>query len=155
MTEMTLYVVRHGDAVGPDVDPERPLSQHGVDEVTAIAGALAARGASVSQVVHSGKMRATQTAEILANHIASDVTPQRMSGLNPNDDPSAIVAYVNAETEDTLIAGHMPSVGLIVRTLVPSASMEFLNFATAMVVVLTRGDDGTWRIDSRLSPSEL
>ncbi len=154
MTEMTLYIVRHGDAVGPDIDPQRPLSRHGCDEVAAVAGIIAGRGVTVSRVVHSGKVRARQTAEILTAKLATDATPQQMAGLNPNDDPEAIVGYVNAETDNTLIAGHMPSVGLIVRSLVPNASMEHMNFATAMVVILTRGEDEVWRIIDRVVPGD-
>lgn len=155
MTDMTLHIVRHGDAVGPDIDPQRPLSRHGVDEITSVATALAARGVSVERVVHSGKVRAQQTAEILAERLAPKTIPQHLPGLNPNDDPESVVTYVNAETEDTLIAGHMPSVGLIVRTLVPSASMEYMNFATGMAVTLIRDAREMWRISGKVTPRDL
>ena len=61
---MRLFLVHHGDAVGPEVDPRRPLSPAGRDAVERLAAAAASKGAEPSVVWHSGKLRAKQTAEI-------------------------------------------------------------------------------------------
>ena len=42
---VVLYLVHHGDAVGPDVDPRRPLSERGREHVARLAAEAAARGA--------------------------------------------------------------------------------------------------------------
>ena len=42
---MPLYLVHHGDAVGPDVDPMRPLSDRGREAVARLAAAAARHGA--------------------------------------------------------------------------------------------------------------
>ena len=34
---MKIYLVRHGQAVGPEIDPERPLTKQGIAEVVALA----------------------------------------------------------------------------------------------------------------------
>src|SRR5438046_8946123 len=60
---VTLYLVHHGDAVGPDVDPQRPLSNVGRAGVDRLAAATAARGVKPQIIWHSGKLRAKQTAE--------------------------------------------------------------------------------------------
>ena len=60
---MNLYLVHHGEAVGPEVDPRRPLSAAGREAVVKLAAAAAARGARPEIVWHSGKLRARQTAE--------------------------------------------------------------------------------------------
>lgn len=60
---MFLYLVHHGDAVGPEVDPRRPLSAAGRAEVERIAAQAAGLGARPAVVWHSGKLRAKQTAE--------------------------------------------------------------------------------------------
>jgi hypothetical protein len=52
---MRLYLVQHGEAVAEDVDRARPLSA-----ITKVARFLAASGLSVSQVLHSGKLRGCQ-----------------------------------------------------------------------------------------------
>ena len=56
-------VVHHGDAVGPDVNPMRPLSDRGRVEVDMLAQKAAERGAKPEIIWHSGKLRAKQTAE--------------------------------------------------------------------------------------------
>ena len=60
---MILYLVHHGDAVPPDVDPRRPLSERGRQQVARLAEAAARRGARPGVVWHSGKLRSRQTAE--------------------------------------------------------------------------------------------
>ena len=61
-----LYLVQHGEAVPDDVDPARPLSQAGKKDVERLAEFLARRKLAVSRILHSGKLRAQQTAELIA-----------------------------------------------------------------------------------------
>ena len=63
---MRRYLVQYGDAVPERLDPERPLSPAGRREVEAVAHLFASTGARVVRVAHSGKLRAQQTAELLA-----------------------------------------------------------------------------------------
>jgi len=60
---MFLYLVHHGVAVAPEVDPRRPLSPAGLAAVERLAAQAAALGAKPAVVWHSGKLRAKQTAE--------------------------------------------------------------------------------------------
>ena len=63
---MMLYLVRHGDAVGADVNPTRPLSEEGREEVLKVAHHLKKNRIEVDHIWHSGKVRAIETAEIIA-----------------------------------------------------------------------------------------
>ena len=56
---MELYLVHHGDAVPPRVDPQRPLSADGRARVEQVAGETAQRAIKPMVVWHSGKLRAT------------------------------------------------------------------------------------------------
>ena len=58
-----LFLVHHGDAVGPDVNPMRPLSDRGRLQVDMLAQNAAEHGAKPDVIWHSGKLRARQTAE--------------------------------------------------------------------------------------------
>ena len=69
---MKLYLVQHGDALAKDIDADRPLSEKGQSDVKRIASFLAGR-MEVSRVMHSGKTRAQQTAELLADSMASEL----------------------------------------------------------------------------------
>ena len=82
---MRLYLVQHGDAVPEQLDLERTLSAAGQREVGAVARLLASTGARAVRVAHSGKLRAQQTAELLATALAPGTVPEIMTGLNPND----------------------------------------------------------------------
>ena len=73
---MRLYLVQHGEALSKDVDPERALSDAGRADAERLARFLAPRRLTLSRVLQSGKLRAQQTAEILAGAFASDLTPE-------------------------------------------------------------------------------
>ena len=57
---MFLYLVHYGDAVGPNVDPQR-LSSLGYQQVEMLSRQAAALPVSPMVIWHSGKLRARQT----------------------------------------------------------------------------------------------
>ena len=103
-----LYLVHHGDAVGPDVDPRRPLSERGREEVARLAAEAAARGARPVVVWHSGKLRARQTAEAFWRACNALASFSATRDLQPEDPPEWIRGSPPGETRDILIAGHYP-----------------------------------------------
>ncbi len=79
---VSLYLVQHGKAFDEKVDPERKLTPEGVSETERIAKYLSGVGITVTEIIHSGKARAKQTAEILAGYLGvSNV--REVDGLNP------------------------------------------------------------------------
>ena len=82
-----LYLVHHGDAVGPDVDLRRPLSETGKADTARLASETAARGAKPTVVWHSGKLRARQTAEAFWRACNALATFQATRDLQPDDQP--------------------------------------------------------------------
>ena len=82
---MHLYLVHHGDAVGPEIDPRRPLSERGREAIERLAVAAAARGARPAVVWHSGKLRARQTAEIFWRACNALAEFSAMRDLQPED----------------------------------------------------------------------
>src|SRR5687768_1678123 len=105
---MYLYLVHHGEAVGPDVDPSRPLSARGKQSVERAAAAAAARGAHPAVVWHSGKLRARQTAEAFWRACNALAEFAATRDLQPEDSPMWIRDRLRAEPRDVLIAGHFP-----------------------------------------------
>jgi phosphohistidine phosphatase len=90
-----LYLIQHGQALSAEQDPQRPLSEEGRATATKIADRLAASGArlidpALTEIRHSGKLRAQQTAEVFAQALCPNVTPEASPGMNPNDDPRKI-----------------------------------------------------------------
>ena len=62
-----------------------PSAPAGRQEVENVVRLLAGGGARVANVVHSGKLRAQQTAELLATALAAGRVPEVIAGLSPND----------------------------------------------------------------------
>ena len=113
-----LVLVHHGDAVGPDVDPMRPLSSVGRAATDRLAAAAAKRGVKPDVIWHSGKLRARQTAELFwkACNPFAPLTAER--GLLPDDPPQWMHDRLTGETRSILIVGHMPYLPRLLAMLV-------------------------------------
>jgi phosphohistidine phosphatase len=115
---MAIYLVHHGDAVGPEVDPLRPLSDHGRAGVLLVANEAARRGVKPECIWHSGKLRARQTAEAFwktCNPLAS-MSAER--GLQPADPAAVVMDRMAGETREIMLVGHMPHLPRLLRLLV-------------------------------------
>ena len=104
-----VYLMQHGEAVPADVDPDRPLADVGRRNVLLVAGHAARCGVRLDRIVHSGKLRAAQTAQILAGAIGCPVV-EEVAGLNPNGDVRlAAHNLVDPMAEGSLaVVGHLP-----------------------------------------------
>ena len=67
---MMLYLVQHGEALAESVDQRKSLSPAGTRDVQALGARCASYGISAREIVHSGKARAAQSAEILGQALA-------------------------------------------------------------------------------------
>lgn len=153
---MKLYLVRHGDALRPDVDPERHLSEAGHRQVERLAAFLSRRGVRVARVLHSGKPRAAQTAEALAAAVAPDRPAEIFDGLSPNDPVEPLAGEIASWRQDSLIAGHLPHLARLATLLVVGRSLSSgLDFEPAATACLERGDDGAWSLVWFVGPSLL
>ena len=140
-----LYLVHHADAVGPDVDPRRPLSEKGRAEIERVAAKAAAHGANPSVVWHSGKLRAKQTAEALWRACNQMAELSATRDLQPDDPPQWMRDRLRGETRDILIAGHFPYLPRLLALLVTGGEAGSL-FPEHGVVALVSDDEGaTWR----------
>ena len=63
---MHIYLVQHGASKSEAEDPERSLTDEGRQTVEKMADYLTSAGVSVDRIKHSDKLRARQTAGILA-----------------------------------------------------------------------------------------
>ena len=84
-----VFLVHHADAVSPDVDAQRPLSERGRMQAERLAAESARRGVKPEVVWHSGKLRARQTAEALWRACNPLAEFSATRGLQPNDAPSS------------------------------------------------------------------
>jgi phosphohistidine phosphatase len=147
-----LFLVHHGDAVGPDEDTRRPLSLEGREAVGRMASAAALRGARPAVVWHSGKLRAKQTAESFWQACNALAEFSASKDLQPDDPPEWMRDRLLGETRDVLIAGHFPHLPRLLALLVASHE-DRAAFPPHGVVALVSDDAGeTWREKWRLGP---
>lgn len=152
---MKLYLVQHGDALAKDVDPDRPLSNVGHAEVGQLAELLSGH-MSVSRVLHSGKTRAQQTAEIFTAIIAGEFPVEAISGIGPNDPVEKFANRLMNWDEDILVVGHLPFMARLVSLLVSdSVEKGVVSFSPGSIVYLESVDDGHFQVQWMLSPDLL
>ena len=115
---MDLYLMQHGRATTESEDPERPLTDAGRAAVQRVAERARAAGVRISGCVHSGKLRAEQTAQLLVREIG--VEPKARPGLAPNDPVVPVARRLRTGTEHQSLAlvGHMPFLGRLASLLV-------------------------------------
>jgi phosphohistidine phosphatase len=153
---MRLYLVQHGEALSEERDPARPLSDVGKKDVRAMAAFLGRHALAVAQVVHSGKLRARQTAELLAAAFAPPAPVVERSGLNPNDPTEAFAHELAKWRDDTMLVGHLPFIGRLVALLVSGQPHEdIVAFSPGSVICLDPAGAGRWTITWMLRPELL
>ncbi len=156
MSVMRLYLVQHGEAVSKDIDPDRPLTAAGREDIERLARFLSHNRVSVSRIIHSGKTRARETAEVLAQGIAREGKIERAAGLDPLDSPSDFSTRLKGRSEDLAIVGHLPFLAKLVSYLVTgNDESALLAFVPGTVVVLERENEGVWVITNMLQPHML
>jgi len=115
---MKLYLVQHGEACSKQEDPERPLTETGKSDANRLAVFLRQANVKVEHVVHSGKLRAQQTAERLVNAIAPGKKIEVHDAINPNDNPVTFAVRLKELPGDSLIVGHLPFLPSLISHLV-------------------------------------
>lgn len=151
---MRLYLVQHGEALSKDVDPERALSDVGRADIERLASFLTPRYLGVDRILQSGKLRAQQTAIILARAFASNVMPEKVSGLDPLDDPQSLVTAISNLQGDVLVVGHLPFLSKLVGQLLAGPGNSLVRFEPGTLACLECVDD-RWSIVSVVPPTLL
>jgi len=152
---MHLYIVQHGLAVPKEAHPERPLSDQGRTDVGRMAAFLARTRPVIGRVIHSGKIRAAQTALIFAETIGPGrIVEEASEGLAPMDPPEVAAADIDTWTDDTMIVGHLPHLGKLTALLVVGdETRTIFHFTPGSVACLERGENGDgWTIAWAVRP---
>lgn len=151
---MRLYLVQHGDALAKEIDPDRPLSKRGLDDVKMISAFLQDK-CSPSQIQHSGKTRARQTAEVLTQALNPSQQPEKVDGLKPNDDPAAWLPLLKMSSEDLMLVGHLPFMGKMAALLLTgNAEAGLIRYQPGSVVCLVREEE-SWHLAWMMRPELL
>ena len=130
--------MQHGQATTETEDPERPLTDAGRAAVQRAAQRARAAGVRISGCLHSGKLRAEQTALLVAE-IGLEPSIEARPGLALNDPVIPVAQWLRAQTEHQSLAlvGHMPFLGRLASLLVVGDEQaQVVGFQTGGLVKL-------------------
>ncbi|WP_455392646.1 phosphohistidine phosphatase SixA [[Eubacterium] cellulosolvens] len=154
---MRLYLVQHGLAKSKDEDPERPLTEMGWAETKKIATLVATVGdIKPSRIIHSGKTRAKQTAEMLAQHLEMNENIEQAEGLAPMDEPVLWLRKLEEANEDLMLVGHLPHLAKLAASLLfNDENKTTIKFRNSGIVCLERDNESTWGLNWIIIPDVL
>jgi len=138
---MDLYFLRHGEADWPDwkkPDDERPLTKRGKKEMREVAAFLKRVKARPALILTSSLPRASQTAEIAAEHLKVKYCEDKL--LAPGFRCDALERLLKKYPEESLmLVGHEPDFTETISALTGGA----LKLSKAGVVLIEL--DRSWR----------
>jgi phosphohistidine phosphatase len=142
-----VHLVHHADAVGPAVDPQRPLSALGHRQAEWLADYLKQSGVVPEAIWHSGKLRSRQTAEAFLRACAPFAQFRMIRGLHPEDPPEWLRDELAVETRPVLLVGHMPHIARLADLMAPGCVMPVHG-----LVGLEKVSERVWVESSRAVP---
>jgi len=136
---MDVFLMQHGVAATAEEDPSRPLTAAGRADVERVAARAGDAGVRIGRCVHSGKLRAEQTARILAGAVGAEV--ESRPGLNPSDPVQPVAAWLLHQADGTggaiAVVGHLPFLERLASVLVAGdADAHVIRFVNAGLVRL-------------------
>ncbi len=153
MTDLRIYLVQHGLAVDKAIDPDRPLSEQGIAEVTRMAEHLKMLNICLNEVFHSGKTRARQTAEIYAKHLNCQAI-SAIDNINPTDNIVSIIKILNNLATNSMVVGHLPFMQRCVSQLLCGHENAPINYLPGSVACLLNNNNN-WALEWMLRPELL
>ncbi|MBW1806727.1 MAG: phosphohistidine phosphatase SixA [Deltaproteobacteria bacterium] len=153
---MKLFLVRHGQAQNPEIDPACGLSERGKVEARLVGQHLKDQGCQLFDIHCSTKARAQQTAKIIATKLGGKTSPTSISGLAPIDPVEKLASELQGRDQDLMIVSHLPFLpSLAAQLLAGAISAGSIIFTTAGVLVLKRDKDGVWSVEDQFGPESL
>ena len=108
-------------------------------------------GVRPSRIVHSGKARSRQTAEIWGRLV--DVNPEQGDALAPNDDPTTWARLLAEATGDVMLVRHVPRLAKLASVLLTGEpDRQLIGFQQGGLVGL-KHRDAAWIVALMLAPS--
>lgn len=133
---MKVILIQHGDAKPENVDPSRPLSEKGEMQVKKAAEFLKRLSFYPDVILHSGKKRALETAEIICFALGG-IRLEERSGMGPNDDIGPLYGDIMRETRSILVVGHQPFLGKLVSALLQKET-PLVDITNASPIILSK-----------------
>ncbi|HXZ98002.1 MAG TPA: phosphohistidine phosphatase SixA [Candidatus Acidoferrum sp.] len=144
---MDIYLIQHAESIPEKEDPSRPLSNDGKATMERVGAQAALLKIKPDFIFHSEKLRAKQTAEILARHLGLSDKLRERKGLGPLDPVGTVAQWLNEQAAERLaglaIVGHLPFLDKLASLLI-TGKEEFglVSFQNGAIVKLVPRPDG-------------
>jgi phosphohistidine phosphatase len=161
---MFIYIARHawagerGDPQWPD-DSLRELTPDGIERYTKVVKTLADRGFSPDRIATSPYTRCRQTAEIIADHVASKPRIDELEALEPGSELEPLLEWSVEHAQDNKSlcwVGHSPDVERLTAELIGdgAARIRFAKGAVAAIEFEAEINSGAgelfWLVSAKL-----
>jgi len=154
---MKLYLVQHAEPKRKEEDPTRPLSDRGWKNIGKMARyAKEHLCIEVVRIVHSGKLRAKQTAEVIAEHLNHAICMVTDENLEPLADLRIWKRGLVETSEDIMLVGHLPHLSkLASHLLAGDENKEVVAFKMGGIICLERDQQRRWTIQWMVNPETI
>lgn len=121
---MILYILRHAIAAergtGGFADPDRPLTEEGIDKMEAAAGSFPLLIGEVGLIASSPYRRARETAMIAARHLKATKKVRIVDILASGSTMNDLFTFLNESKkhDSVLMVGHEPDLSILASTLI-------------------------------------
>lgn len=136
---MLLHLLRHADAGDPDAwdrpDAERPLSDKGRKQSKRLGDHLAAIGFRAEAIITSPKVRAAETAELVADRIDGTVAEDERLASSLDLDVIEAVLHDVGDPDEAMLVGHDPDFSELLSVLCGAAGVTMRKGALARIEV--------------------
>lgn len=150
---MFIYLVQHAQAKKEEEDPARPLSEAGFKDITKVASYASRLNVNVHELFHSPKLRARQTAQVLADHLTPLEGHSETDGLAPLDEPSIWADRLETMTDNIMLVGHLPHLDKLASLLLcGETAKNVISFKMAGIVCLKKDDEGKCSLQWMITP---
>lgn len=154
---MNLYLVQHAEAKPKEEDPQRPLSEKGRVDIRKVASFIKEQAViKIDIIMHSGKTRARQTAEVLREYLDPAEGIKEVEGLGPVAEPSVWKARLTDIKENIMLVGHLPHLSKLAALLLwQEENKRIVDFQMGGLVCLARDESGAWSVSWMVVPQIL
>jgi len=137
--ENIFFLVQHGEAKSEIEDPERHLTEKGKKESEKVADFLLKINLRPDIIIHSGKIRARETAEIFSKILNPEKGIIQGENLSPLDNPRFWGERLKIEKEKIMLVGHLPHLSKLTSLLlINDENREIVKFRYSSCLILSR-----------------
>jgi phosphohistidine phosphatase len=150
---MKIYFIQHGLALPREKNPDRPLSAQGEAQTQRTAEYLKSRGIKVDAIWHSKKIRASQTAQIVAESVDCKKIQAR-DDMNPSDAVKKLAKELSDSKMDIMLVGHLPFLQKLAGLLLTgSEKNDIIAFKNSGILSLDYEEK--WKIEWLVPPEHM